>query len=356
MKLPAVAVAISGGIDSLVSGFLIRRRTENVFGIHFSTGYETQGTDVSCLENQLGFSIFRVDLSAAFEKEVVDYFISTYLKGQTPNPCLVCNARIKFGVLAAEARKRGADVLATGHYARVVNALSFPQRKIARPWLEKGADRDKDQSYFLSRLSRAQLDRVLFPLAEFTKAQVRQMARENDLRPVNPEESQDICFLHENEFFTFILDKTGLTPEKGEIRDAQGKTIGTHRGVFPFTIGQRRGINCPGPEPYYVRKIDPTDNILHVCFKKDLIQKEMQVTDLCWNDDDFPSRNLRVRTKIRYGHREVLSRLIVDEKASPSDPKVSGQVIFDQAQEAVTPGQAAVFYEGDRVLGSAIIQ
>ncbi|WP_022668661.1 tRNA 2-thiouridine(34) synthase MnmA [Desulfospira joergensenii] len=356
MKSPVVAVALSGGIDSLVSGFLIKKKFKDLFGIHFSIGYEKESLDLSRLEKQLDFKIIRVDLKKVFEQEVVDYFISTYLRGQTPNPCLICNERIKFGALAAEARKLGADLMATGHYARVVNPVSFPDKGIVRPRLEKGADRNKDQSYFLARLSAGQLENILFPLAEFTKLEVRQIALENDLEPVNKEESQDICFIQEDNFSQFILRKTGIEPVPGEIKEKSGRVIGTHNGLHTFTIGQRRGINCPGPEPFYVKRIDPATNTLHVCYKKDLTQKEMEVTDILWHPMEplVPGKEFVLKTKIRYAHRECLSRLKIHGKSQGG--AVSGRVIFDEPQGAITPGQAAVFYEGEQILGSGIIQ
>jgi tRNA-uridine 2-sulfurtransferase len=347
MAPPVVAVALSGGVDSLVAGYLIKQAHKNVFGIHFITGFEKIPTDVNALERQLGFPVHTIDLSQVFGQEVVAYFMNTYLEGRTPNPCVICNQKIKFGALLDEARALGADALATGHYATIVNPLSFPDRNISTSWLEKGADPLKDQSYFLSMLSADQLEQILLPLAGFSKSQVKAVAKKNNLMPTTSGESQDICFVQETSFSQFIIDKKGILPKPGNIKDLTGKIVGTHKGLHAFTVGQRRGIDCPASEPYYVRQIDLAANTLVVCFKQDLAASKMQVDEIVWNY--FESKEIvTMTTKIRYSH-----------KGAPSQLKrngASGQVIFDAPQLAVTPGQTAVFYQGNRVLGAGIIQ
>jgi len=354
-----VAIALSGGVDSLVSGFLIKKKFKNVFGLHFTTGYEKTSVNIKALENQLGFPVHIVDLSQIFETQVVQYFISTYLTGKTPNPCVICNQKIKFNALWEKARALGANAIATGHYATIVNSLSFPEKKISQPFLAKGTDSVKDQSYFLSMLTPEQLEHIIFPLAGFTKSQVKNLAKENNLTPLTPSESQDICFIHDKDFSQFIIKKKDLSPKPGNIVDLHGKKLGTHQGLHAFTIGQRRGINCPASEPYYVRHKNLSTNTLVVCFKKDLAQKQMQVDKIVWN---YPLINkggkikgikeakesLEVITKIRYSHKGAVSRLTFANNL--------GLVIFDEPQSAVTPGQAAVFYKNDRVLGAGIIK
>jgi tRNA-specific 2-thiouridylase len=347
MRSPVVAVALSGGVDSLVSGFLMKKAYKEVFGIHFTTGYEKSPTDVKSLEKQLGFPIHTLDLSLVFEQKVVDYFISTYLGGKTPNPCIICNKLIKFGALWEKARALGADAIATGHYATIVNPLTFPDRQISKSWLEKGTDPIKDQSYFLSMLNSDQLKRILLPLGRFSKSQVRQIAKDNNLNPTAPVESQDICFIQDTTFSQFIIEKKKFSPKSGPIKDINGKIVGTHTGLHRFTIGQRRGINCPASEPYYVKQLDLSTNTLLVCFKKDLAQTNMQVKNIVWNYSDN-SEIPQLTTKIRYAHKGAVSRLI--------RKKDTGQVIFEEPQFAITPGQAAVFYSGKRVLGGGIIQ
>jgi len=347
MKEPVIAVALSGGVDSLVSGYLLKQTYKNIFGIHFTTGYEKEPTDLVRLEKQLGFPVTRIDLSKNFEKKIIQYFIQTYLEGKTPNPCIICNKEIKFGDLLEQAQKMGADYLATGHYATIINPISFPGKKISQCYLEKGKDQLKDQSYFLSMLSGEQLEKIIFPLAGMTKKEVKRFARSKHLSPAHPSESQDICFIHDNNFSRFILEKQISSPRNGDIVDMKGKTIGRHKGLHQFTIGQRRGIDCPAKEPYYVKKIDIKNNILTVCFKKDLSQKRFYIDHINWNFSD-PGNIYDLMTKIRYSHKGALSTLSFNGSL--------GEVVFDEPQNAVTPGQTAVFYKGNRVLGAGIIQ
>ncbi|WP_457551144.1 tRNA 2-thiouridine(34) synthase MnmA [Desulfobacula sp.] len=347
MKNPIVAVALSGGVDSLISGYLLKQRYKNVFGLHFITGYEKGPTDLRFLEDQLGFPVSCIDLSKVFEKKIVQYFIHTYLEGKTPNPCIICNKEIKFGELLKTAQNMGADFLATGHYATVVNQISCPDKKISNCYLEKGTDPLKDQSYFLSLLSSDQLEKIIFPLAGKTKKQVKQIAGANHLEPAHPSESQDICFIHDNNFSCFIQEKQGIKPQHGHIIDMNKKIIGQHKGLHQFTIGQRRGINCPAKEPYYVKNIDMKNNVLQVCFKKDLSLKTLKIAQINWN---FSYKKIipDIVTKIRYGHKGAISTLTLNGSC--------GEVVFDKPQNAITPGQAAVFYKDARVLGAGIIQ
>ena len=347
MKNPVIAIALSGGVDSLVSGYLLKHKYKHVFGIHFTTGYEKDRADLIYLEKQLGFPVTCIDLSHIFEEKVVQYFIQTYLEGKTPNPCIICNKEIKFGELLKIAQNMGADFLATGHYATIVNPISFPEKKISYCYLEKGVDPLKDQSYFLSLLSSDQLEKIIFPLAGMIKNDVERLAVSKHLAPAHPKESQDICFIHDNNFPGFILKKQGLAPSPGNIVDMNKKIIGSHNGLHKFTIGQRRGINCPAGEPYYVKKIDMKNNILEVCFKRDLSEKKAEIDQINWNSPK--QKNITdIITKIRYSHKGALSTLSIKESC--------GQIVFEEPQNAITPGQAAVFYKNARVLGAGIIQ
>jgi len=346
-KSKVVAVALSGGIDSLVSGYLLKNQYKNIFGIHFITGYENQNPDFSIIEKQLDFPVFCIDLSKNFEEKIVHYFIDTYINGKTPNPCVRCNKEIKFGNLLDHALKMGADYLATGHYAKIITQDN-------KSYLEKGKDPLKDQTYFLAMLSEKQLKKIIFPLSDMTKNDVKKFAASNNLHALSKKESQDICFIHDNDFAQFIQKKRNLTPKAGDIKDIDNKIIGQHQGLHKFTIGQRRGINCPAKEPYYVQHIDMKNNILKVCFKKDLLKRNLSFSDIIWNesnnlqlsDEEIVIKN--VMTKIRYSHKGGLSTLSLN--------KTSGELVFDEPQNAITPGQAAVFYKENRVLGAGIIQ
>ena len=347
MQNPTVAVALSGGIDSLISGYLIKQTYPNVFGIHFTTGYETQPVDTNFLESQLGFPVHTLDLTQEFRRDVVDYFIFSYMSGKTPNPCLFCNQKIKFGALLDHAMALGAQALATGHYATIVNDITCPDRKDKSCWLEKGSDPQKDQSYFLSMLGRDPLSRLIFPLATARKQEVRQIAQTRGLTPAVPSESQDICFIHDKRFSDFITRERGIRPRPGNIIDSSGKVVGTHKGLHTFTIGQRRGIDVPAEKPYYVKHIDMSSNTLHVCFKEDLAVSEMVVDQINWNYPDSGKID-NVTTQIRYSHKGASSDLVLAHGRA--------KVTFHTPQNAVTPGQAAVFYEGSRVMGAGIIR
>lgn len=347
MKSPVVAVALSGGVDSLVTGFLLKQKYKNIFGIHFTTGYETEPADIVSLEKQLGFPVHVVDLTIPFEKHVVQYFIHTYLEGKTPNPCLICNKTIKFGALLDHAISMGADCLATGHYASVINSFSSQARQVRSPYLVKGKDPLKDQSYFLSLLSSRQLDKIIFPLADMTKDKVQLLARSEGIKPLHQKESQDICFIHDRNLSGFILEKQGLLPKPGNIIDIDSNIIGKHQGLHRFTIGQRKGINCPASEPYYVKTINMKTNELVVCFKKDLTTKTMYIENINWNDNSS-GKITDLEVKIRYSHKGASCELDLE--------KSSGRVYFKKPQKAVTPGQAAVFYKKNNVLGAGIIQ
>ncbi|WP_020587500.1 tRNA 2-thiouridine(34) synthase MnmA [Desulfobacter curvatus] len=343
---PVVAVALSGGIDSMVAGFLVKQRFKKVLGVHFTTGYEKRMPDLSGLASVFGFPVHTIDLSREFETRVVEYFVSTYMAGKTPNPCLVCNMQIKFKRLFEHAQTLGADLMATGHYATVVNKYTSGRKASGQAWLERGADLNKDQSYFLSMLSPDILDRLVFPLSDFTKSRVREFAGQHNLVPVVPGESQDICFLPDKDHGRFINTKTKVSPKPGPVVDGQGKTVGSHQGLHKFTVGQRRGINIPGPAPYYVKKIDMNTNTLHVCFKSDLAQKRMTVEQMVWNYPEKKNiKNLTVQ--IRYAHKAAPAGLDWED--------TRGIVTFDTPQNAVTPGQAAVFYQANRVLGAGLI-
>jgi tRNA-specific 2-thiouridylase len=348
MSEPVIGVAVSGGVDSLVAAFLLKQQYKKVFGLHFTTGHELHMPDIERLKHQLNMDILTLDLSMPFETNVIQYFVSTYRQGKTPNPCMICNQKIKFGALLEQAQKLGADYLATGHYATIINDLTKMEPGRPFPRLEKAADPAKDQSYFLARLSRKQLTQILCPLAGLTKNQVKALATEHHLVPVTGKESQDICFIHEKNLADFFSDRIGLTSRPGPIIDSHGRQVGTHTGVHAFTVGQRRGLNCPASEPYYVRRIDPANHTLHVCFKKDLARQEMTVDQMVWHDTVFEETR-KVSVKIRYRHKEVDA--ILTRQGSDM-----GRVTFHQPQYAVTPGQAAVFYNGTKVLGSAIIQ
>lgn len=350
---PLTVVAVSGGVDSLMAAYFLKEKGHNIIGIHFVTGYEDPLLDdpqnahtieshkIFSIAEQLGIEIQVLDCSGEFKKNVVDYFIQTYQAGQTPNPCMVCNPLIKFGTVFNFVSKFGASTLATGHYARI------KEDNQGKFHLYKGVDPGKDQSYFLARLTQQQLSNACFPLGNMTKSKVIQMARRKGFKPVHTSESQDICFIKGKSYGDFLFGQDEFETKPGLIKDIRGKVLGEHKGLHLFTIGQRRGINCPASEPYYVIHMDTRQNELTVGFKKDLYVSQCKVEDINWIQEPA-GIPMDVHTRVRYRHTAAASRVtLVDEKTA--------MVRFEKPQEAITPGQCAVFYKGDEVLGGGWI-
>jgi tRNA-specific 2-thiouridylase len=343
---PSIAVAVSGGVDSLVAAHLLKQTTSKLVALHFRTGFETEPADrirerIQSIGDQLDLPVHVLDLSADFRREVVDYFAAAYLSGLTPNPCAVCNPRIKFGVLLRRAAAVGAAQLATGHYADVRRGPA------GRCRLFKGVDAQKDQSYFLARLTQAQLAKACFPLAALTKAGVREIADAEGFIPANAAESQDVCFIRTGAYPGFIAALTGRPAEAGLIETTDGKIVGRHPGLQAFTVGQRRGINCPAAEPYYVVRLDIERNRLVVGSKNDILSAQCRVVQINWIAPP-PVEPLRVTARVRY--RTPATPATV----APIDAD-SAWLRFDAPQPAVTPGQAAVFYDDNEVLGGGFI-
>jgi tRNA-specific 2-thiouridylase len=342
---PVIAVALSGGIDSLVAAKLLIAQGYPVVGIHFITGYEgplhlSPQQLAELLASRLCIDVHVLDAVQPFRETVVDYFVQSYLSGLTPNPCMVCNPLIKFGTVLDYAKTLGATHLATGHYARIMpDAGGFR--------LLKGIDPVKDQSYFLSRMTQQHLAHACFPLGGMTKTGVVQLARQLGLQPIHIAESQDICFIKGRTYGEFLMDQQGFVSPAGPIATVDGKIIGLHPGLHLFTIGQRRGINCPAAQPYYVVRLEPKNHMLVVGFKSDLSASSCMVRDINWivGPPELPAR---VYTRLRYRSATVNSTLF------PVDDKV--KVIFDDPQPSITPGQGAVFYREDgEVMGGGWI-
>ncbi len=349
---PRTAVAISGGVDSLMTACLLKEQGHQVIGIHFITGFETDScfTQQPGAENQhpildigkqLGIPVEIVDIRSEFQGKIVDYFTRTYQRGQTPNPCMRCNPTIKFGIILSLALERGAQKLATGHYAVI------KKDPTGTYGLFKGFDSQKDQSYFLARLTGDQLAKALFPLGAMKKADVKKMAAQRGLQPVTPSESQDVCFIKDNSYGDFLGSQKGFTPKPGMIEDISGQVVGQHNGLHLFTIGQRRGINCPAAEPYYVIRLDIKRNRLVVGTRQDLFSSECKVVEINWIGD-APESPLELHTRLRYRSQEVATTVIPEDR-------YTAVVRFKEPQAAITPGQGAVFYRGDEILGGGWI-
>lgn len=350
-----VAVALSGGLDSAVAASLLKQEGLQVLGLHFINGYEQalapparstpesgHHSPVQKLAEQIGISLEIIDLSEAFENEVVQYFVNAYQSGQTPNPCMVCNERIKFGPLLHRAEALGASHLATGHYARINKEES------GRLSLLKGVDPIKEQSYFLARLTQNELKKAIFPLGAFTKDQAREMARAWQFESIHGRESQELCFVENDNYKQFLSQRGGLPSKPGPIVTTDGRAVGHHQGLHNYTVGQRRGINIPGPVPYYVIRLDHEHNSLVIGLKSETSARECLVTHINWIEGESPEKSMSVSTRIRYRHKEAESTL------TPVDGHTA-RICFSQPQEAITPGQGAVFYQDERVLGGGWI-
>jgi len=339
-----VAMALSGGVDSAVAAALLVEQGWPVWGVHLRLGEGSPpARRLTALAGQLGIAFTMLDLRPEFSREVVDFLVLAYLEGRTPNPCVQCNSAIKFGLLWELVRAKGATHLATGHYVRLQEA---PDGSLG---LYRGADRTKDQSYFLCRLPRNLLPRLLFPLGELTKPEVRARSRQLGLPiPNHGAESQEICFLQGAPYQDFLRGRPGGGGIPGDLVDRQGRILGRHRGVEGYTVGQRRGLGVPGREPYYVLELQPETHRVVIGPKSELYAPGLWARQVNWLMEP-PGAEVAVQAVIRYRHPGVEARVIPLGQARV-------QVLFATDQTAVAPGQAVAFYEGDRLLGGGWIE
>lgn len=339
----AVAVAFSGGVDSALAAHLLREQGFEVLTVHLRlTAAAEGGRRAAQLARALGLPFLEVDLRSEFEAWVVRQFVQSYARGLTPNPCVLCNAVIKFGVLWERVRALGARYLATGHYVR---RLPAPEGGFG---LWRGLDRSKDQSYFLQRLPREVLPQVLFPLGELTKVEVRRRFQALGLPAMDlPPESQEVCFIPPEGYREFLL-RAGVAAPPGEMVDAHGRYCGRHRGLIHYTVGQRRGLGLAAREPLYVLKLCPETNRVVVGSKAELFAPGLKAVAPNWLWEP-PGGEFEATAVIRYRHPGVRARI-----RQEADGRLT--VVFAQPQAAVAPGQAVAFYEGDRLLGGAWIE
>jgi tRNA-specific 2-thiouridylase len=336
-----------------MAAYFLKQQGKNVVGLHFITGFEADASDTPDLNTfdkrdifkigmQLDIPVKVVDIHKEFQEKVIDYFTDTYQRGQTPNPCMQCNPNIKFGTLLSYALELGASTLATGHYARI------QRDKAGNYHLFKALDSQKDQSYFLARLTSQQLASALFPLGEMIKSDVKKLAKQNGLRPITTGESQDVCFTKNGSYGAFLARQKHFEAKPGPIEDTKGRVIGKHSGLHLFTVGQRRGINCPAADPYYVVQLDVKRNSLIIGSKEDLMSSECKVKNINWIGQE-PSKPLEIHTRVRYRSKEVASFVIPQKDQT-------ALVRFKRPQMAITPGQGAVFYRGNEILGGGWIE
>lgn len=362
--LKRVVVAMSGGVDSSVTAYLLKEMGYEVIGItmdmlKLSCQIENPNTccslqafkDAHDVADKLGIRHHLLDCKTEFEQEVISCFVNEYLAGQTPNPCVICNSKIKFGLLLDKAKNLGADYLATGHYAII-------SRQDNRFVIKKSIDLNKDQSYFLYRLSQKQLGFSLMPLGRYKKEEVRKIASNLKLNIHNKPESQEICFIPEGHYYDFIKERlksvstTSLLSNidrPGKIVDKNGKLLGEHSGIASFTVGQRKGLGISAPTPRYVLSIDSITNTLVVGEEYELYQHELIAINLNWVAIERLNNEMEVIAKIRYLHpgaKAIISPL----------PHHKIMVRFKEPQRAITPGQSVVFYQDDLLIGGGIIE
>jgi tRNA-specific 2-thiouridylase len=353
-----VVVAMSGGVDSSVAACLLQEQGYEVIGMTmcFNLADSARKRPACCglqgiedarrVAHKLGIRHYVVNMQKALQEKVIADFIAEYLAGRTPNPCVRCNQYLKFGLLLNKARAMGAQFLATGHYARK-DRLQTKDHRLQTQLLKKAKDKYKDQSYFLYRLTQGQLKHILFPLEDYTKEEVRKLAHKFKLPVADKAASQEICFLPQVNYRPFLEKWLGKKIEPGLVVDKEGKVLGRHKGIAFYTVGQREGLGIAQGYPLYITKIGPKNNRITVGAREDCLKKEFFVKE-AYFIAETPKKKIAARVKIRYNHKESKALLV------PIGKKI--KVTFKQPQFAVTPGQSAVFYDKDTVLGGGIIE
>jgi tRNA-specific 2-thiouridylase len=378
---------MSGGVDSSVTAYLLKERGYEVEGVSFLLweAKRDQSPSTCCslhtmdevyqTARHIGIPHSTIDLRNDFRAKVVEPFVHAYLSGLTPNPCILCNRYIKFPTLIKEADKRGAEYIATGHYARVESAKSMEHGAKSKNnsehfLLKKGIDPKKDQSYVLYILHPDILKRLLLPLGNSRKDEVKKLAGELNLPAAGRSESQEICFVADRNYYEFIENLYPIEKKQGPIVDVKGKVIGTHKGVYGYTIGQRKGMGVSSPDPLYVVGIDVSQNTIYAGPRETAKKKEFFVENLNWllpvcGEGEATSRPYRASVKVRSAMKDEPATIYL-EANPPLPPFTKGEmgglsgesvrVVYDELQWAPAPGQSAVFYAGDTVIGGGVIK
>lgn len=355
-KRKRAVIAMSGGVDSSVSAALLQEQGYEVIGVSLQL-YDPLPREPGCrlktccslddvmdagrVAKKLGITFEVIDMRAEFKEQVIDYFIAEYAVGRTPNPCIRCNDLIKFELLLKKAKEMGAELLATGHYARI------SEDENGRKWLLTGLDPAKDQSYFLFMLTQEQLRHILFPVGMLEKPEVRRIAAEYALPVAQKHESQEICFIPDNDYVKF-LESHGVPQKHGDIVTGDGTVVGRHSGLHRYTVGQRKGLGIAWKQPLHVVSLD-TDMNRVVAGERDELEASMLTASRATWSTAPAVAGFRAACRIRYRHKPAPCRVVV-----LSDDRF--EVYFDKPQTSVTPGQAAVLYDGERVLGGGWIE
>ncbi|MDY5577093.1 MAG: tRNA 2-thiouridine(34) synthase MnmA [Lachnospiraceae bacterium] len=347
-------VAMSGGVDSSVAAYLMKERGYDIIGVTMKL-YDNEDIhetaektccslddieDARNVAQTLDFPYYVFNFKADFKHQVIDRFIHAYENCETPNPCIDCNRYLKFQELYRRALELECEYVVTGHYADIVE-------KDGRFLLKKAADPRKDQSYVLYSLTQEQLRHTLFPLGRLEKTETRQIAEEHGLINAAKHDSQDICFVPDGDYAAFIEKTTGKHYPEGDFVDTEGNVLGKHKGLIHYTIGQRKGLGLSLPAPLYVKEKNPEHNQVVLCTNDELFHNEMDVEDINWIMKDEFTESFRAQVKIRYSHKAAPALIVPNGKKA--------HVIFDEPQRAITAGQAAVFYDGEYVIGGGKI-
>ncbi len=347
-----VAVAMSGGVDSSLTAAVLLEQGYNVFGVTMTlsdesreAGGSTAIKDAKKVADELNIKHYVVNYHEEFKQDVINYFIGEYAHGRTPNPCVVCNNKIKFGRLLKDCLELGADYVATGHYAR-----SEYDEKTNKYLIRKAVDTHKDQSYVLYTLGQFAISHFLFPMGEHSKVVTRQMAQERNLITAKKPESQEICFVPNDDYKTYLKQKAPHIFKPGDITDVNGNILGHHNGIAFYTIGQRKGLGIAAEHPLYVIRLDAKHNRVIVGENKNVFAHGLVAENLNFIMKDSFDKPFTTSAKIRYGNKEATCEVI------PLNGGKLAKIIFDEPQRAVTPGQSVVFYEGEYLLGGGVIR